>query len=214
MNNLTRKFSELSKGAKIAIAVCAFIVLSIVSNIINALTPTPPASEHKAAPVTTTATTAAAADKEAKKAELEAKNQAKEEEKARKEAEKKAEEERKQFEKDNDDEHINAMDKSRANILCEHQAKPRANHPDTVKFGPYNSKDVKKNDEGNKWIVDTTMSAENSFGVRDEYELRCYVAPSSKDEAMVTTLIGDEILQDAVQQMVELEQQRAGQPQQ
>lgn len=221
MNNLTRKFSELSKGAKIAIAVCAFIALSIIGNIINALTPTPPASEHKAAPVTTTATTAAAADKEAKKAELEAKNQAKEEEKARKEeekarkeAERKEEEARKQFEKDNDDDHINAMDKSRANILCEHQAKPRANHPDTVKFGPYNSKDVKKSDEGDKWIVDTTMSAENSFGVRDEYELRCYVAPSSKDEAMVTTLIGDEILQDAVQQMVELEQQRAGQPQQ
>lgn len=214
MNNITRKFSELSKGAKIAITVCAFIALSIVSNIINALTPTPPASEHKAAPGTTTATTAEAADKEAKKAELEAKNQAKEEEKARKEAERKAEEERKQFEKDNDDDHINAMDKSRAFSLCKHQAKPRANHPDTVKFGPYNSKDVKKSDEGNKWIVDTTMSAENSFGVRDEYELRCYVAPSSKDEAMVTTLIGDEILQDAVQQMVELEQQRAGQPQQ
>lgn len=214
MNNLTRKFSELSKGAKIAIAVCAFIALSIIGNIINALTPTPPASEHKAAPETTTATTAAASDKEAKKAELEAKNQAKEEEKARKEAERKEEEARKQFEKDNDDDHINAMDKSRANILCKHQAKPRANHPDTVKFGSYNQKDVKKSDEGDKWIVDTTMSAENSFGVRDEYELRCYVAPSSKDEAMVTTLIGDEILQDAVQQMVELEQQRVGQPQQ
>lgn len=213
MNNLTRKFSELSKGVKIAIAVCVFIALSIVGNIINALTPTPPASEHKAAPETTAMTTAEAADKEAKKAELEAKKQAKEEEKARKEAERKAAEERKQFEKDNDDDHINAMDKSRANILCEHQAKPRANHPDTVKFGSYNPKDVKKSDEGDKWIVDTTMSAENSFGVRDEYELRCYVAPSSKDEAMVTTLIGDEILQDAVQQMVELEQQRADQPQ-
>lgn len=214
MNNLTRKFSELSKGVKIAIAVCAFIALSIVGSIINALTPTPPASEHKAAPVTTAMTTAEAADKEAKKAELDAKNQAKEEEKARKEAERKAEEERKQFAKDNDDDHINAMDKSTANILCKQQAKPRANHPDTVKFGSYNPKDVKKSDEGDKWIVDTTMSAENSFGVRDEYELRCYVVPSSKDEAMVTTLIGDEILQDAAQQMVELEQQRAGQPQQ
>ena len=214
MNNLTRKFSELSKGAKIAIAVCVFIALSIVGNIINALTPTPPASEHKAAQETTTATTAAASDKEAKKAEAEAKNQAKEEEKARKEEERKAEEARKQFEKDNDDDHINAMDKSTANILCKQQAKPRANHPDTVKFGSYNSKDVKKSDEGDKWIVDTTMSAENSFGVRDEYEVRCYVVPSSKDEGMVTTLIGDEILQDAAQQMVELEQQRAGQPQQ
>lgn len=163
---------------------------------------------------TAMATTETAADKEAKKAEAEAKNQAKEEEKARKEAERKEEEARKQFEKDNDADHINAMDKSRANILCKHQAKPRANHPDTVKFGSYNQKDVKKSDEGDKWIVDTTMSAENSFGVRDEYELRCYVAPSSKDEAMVTTLIGDEILQDAAQQMVELEQQRAGQPQQ
>ena len=207
MNNLTRKFSELSKGVKIAIAVCAFIALSIVGNIINALTPTPPASEHKAAPETTAMTTAEAADKEAKKAETEAKKQAKEEEKAREE------EERKQLEKDNDDDHINAMDKSTANILCKQQAKPRANHPDTVKFGSYNPKDVKKSDEGDKWIVDTTMSAENSFGIRDEYELRCYVAPSSKDEAMVTTLIGDEILQDAAQQMVELEQQRAGQPQ-
>lgn len=214
MNNLTRKFSELSKGVKIAIAVCVFIALSIVGNIINALAPTPPASEHKAAPETTAMTTAEATDKEAKKAELEAKKQAKEEEKARKEAERKAEEERKQFEKDNDDDHINAMDKSTANILCKQQAKPRANHPDTVKFGSYNSKDVKKSDEGDKWIVDTTMSAENSFGVRDEYELRCYVVPSSKDEGMVTTLIGDEILQDAAQQMVELEQQRAGQPQQ
>ena len=214
MNNLTRKFSELSKGVKIAIAVCVFIALSIVSSIINALTPTPPASEHKAASETTAMTTAAVADKEAKKAELEAKKQAKEEEKARKEAERKAEEERKQLEKDNDDEHINAMDKSTANILCKHQAKPRANHPDTVKFGSYNPKDVKKSDEGDKWIVDTTMSAENSFGVRDEYELRCYVVPSSKDEAMVTMLIGDEILQDAAQQMVELEQQRAEQPQQ
>lgn len=39
MNNLTRKFSELSKGVKIAIAVCAFIALSIIGNIINALPP-------------------------------------------------------------------------------------------------------------------------------------------------------------------------------
>lgn len=213
MNNLTRQFSELSKGVKILIIIGIIYVIGGVGSLfmLGAINTT----KHKAAPETTAMTTTeTAVDKEAKKAELEAKNQAKEEEKARKEAEKKAEEERKQFEKDNDDEHINAMGKSRANILCKHQAKPRANHPDTVKFGSYNPKDVEKNDEGNKWIVDTTMSAENSFGVRDEYELRCYVAPSSKDEAMVTTLIGDEILQDAAQQMVELEQQRAGQPQQ
>ena len=212
MNNLTRQFSELSKGVKILIIIGIIYVIGGVGSLfmLGAINTT----KDKAAPETTAMTTAEATDKEAKKAELEAKKQAKEEEKARKEEERKAEEARKQFEKDNDDEHINAMDKSTANILCKQQAKPRANHPDTVKFGSYNSKDVKKSDEGNKWIVDTTMSAENSFGVRDEYELRCYVVPSSKDEGMVTTLIGDEILQDAAQQMVELEQQRAGQPQQ
>lgn len=200
MNDLTRKFSELSKGVKIAIIVGAFIVLSVYGSIIIALTPTPPASEDKAAPKTTAATTEAAADKEAKKAEAEAKKQAKEEEKARKEAEKKAEEERKQFEKDNDDDHINAMARNTAYSLCKQQTKQRSNFGDSLKFDPYNSdlvhKDRQLGHDEDRWVIDSHVSEENAFGVRSESVLRCYITPSAKDEGVVRVLVGDEVFQD------------------
>lgn len=198
MNNLTRKFSELSKGVKILIIIGIIYVIGGVGSLfmLGAINTT----EHKAAPVTTAMTTAADADKEAKKAELEAKNQAKEEEKARKEAEKKAEEARKQFEKDNDYDHINAMNKSTAYSLCKQQTKQRSNFGDSLKFDPYNSdlvhKDRQIGHDEDRWVIDSHVSEENAFGVRFESVLRCYITPSAKDEGVVTVLVGDEVFQD------------------
>lgn len=223
MNDLTRQFSELSKGVKILIIIGIIYVIGGVGSLfILGATHT---TKDKAAPVTTATTTASAADKEAKKAELEAKKQAKEEEKqakeeerARKEAERKAEEERKQFEKDNDDDHINAMARNTAYSLCKQQTKQRSNFGDSLEFDPYNSdlvhKDRQLGHDEDRWVIDSHVSEENAFGVRSESVLRCYITPSAKDEGVVTVLVGDEVFQDQQDQADALVQHMEQQHQQ